>query len=119
MRIACVASPVRMNVKCYSDTTELVVDLEQISTSAFHLRTIVGPNMNSSHTTIPDTAAAAVLRPSDPIPNDSVSVKGPDFERSFTLDQFLGSYERIGFQANSLGKAISIVNKMVCCDYVI
>ena len=75
--------------------------------------------MNSSNRTIPDIAAAAVLQPSDPIPNDAVSVQGPDFERSLTLDQFLGSYERIGFQANSLGKAISIVNKMVCCDYIL
>ena len=71
----------------------------------------------SAHTTIPDAAAAAVLQPSDPIPSDAVSVQGPDFERSLTLDQFLRSYERIGFQANSLGRAISIVNKMVCCDY--
>ena len=75
--------------------------------------------MNSSDRTIPDAAAAAVLQPSDPIPSDAVSVQGPDFERSLTLDQFLRSYERIGFQANSLGKAISIVNKMVCCDYVL
>ena len=75
--------------------------------------------MTTAQTIVPDAAAAAVLQPSDPIPNDAVSVQGPDFERSLTLDQFLGSYERIGFQANSLGKAISIVNKMVCCDYVL
>jgi deoxyhypusine synthase len=30
-----------------------------------------------------------------------------------TLETLLDSYERIGFQANSLGKAINIVNKMV------
>jgi len=75
--------------------------------------------MNSSHTNIPGTAAAAVLQSSDPIPSDAVSVQGPDFERSLTLDQFLGSYERIGFQANSLGKAINIVNRMVCRDYIL
>ena len=75
--------------------------------------------MNSSDTTIPGAVAAAVLQPSDPISSSAVSVQGPDFERSLTLDQFLRSYERIGFQANSLGKAISIVNKMVCRDYVL
>ena len=75
--------------------------------------------MNSSHTTIPGVAAAAILRPSDPLPSNAVSVQGPDFERSLTLDQFLRSYERIGFQANSLGKAISIVNKMVCRGHVL
>ena len=30
-----------------------------------------------------------------------------------TLETLLDSYERISFQANSLGKAINIVNKMV------
>ena len=71
------------------------------------------------HTTTPGAAAVAVLQPSDPVPGDAVSVQGPDFDRSFTLDEFLGSYERIGFQANSLGKAISIVNKMVCYTYLL
>ena len=55
---------------------------------------------------IPADASAAVFRSSEPIPTDSVSVQGPNFEKSLSL---LG----IGFQANSLGKAIDIVNKMV------
>lgn len=61
----------------------------------------------------PKGASAAVLKPSDPIPEEAVAVQGPNFDERLTLDSLLGSYERIGFQANSLGKAISIVNKMV------
>lgn len=64
-------------------------------------------------TTLPLEASAAVLQRSEPISEDAVSVKGPDFEKDMSLLQFLQSYERIGFQANSLGKAIDIVNKMV------
>jgi deoxyhypusine synthase len=62
---------------------------------------------------IPHGASAAVLKPSEPLPEDTVAVQGPNFDEHLTLDSLLGSYERIGFQANSLGKAINIVNKMV------
>lgn len=65
-------------------------------------------------TDIPSGAAAAILQPSHPVPDDSVSVQGPDFDKPQSLDSFLQSYERIGFQANSLGKAIKIVNEMAC-----
>jgi hypothetical protein len=62
---------------------------------------------------IPHGASAAVLKQSEPIPDEAVAVQGPNFEEHPTLDTLLESYERIGFQANSLGKAINIVNKMV------
>ncbi|KAI0308527.1 Deoxyhypusine synthase, partial [Amylostereum chailletii] len=42
----------------------------------------------------------------------AVSVQGPNFDEPLSLDGLLGSYERIGFQANSLGKAINVVNGM-------
>lgn len=60
----------------------------------------------------PSSASAAVLLPSDPIPDTAVSVQGPNFDNPLTIQELLESYERIGFQANSLGQAISIVNKM-------
>ena len=63
---------------------------------------------------VPAGASSAVLKPSDPLSNDAVSVQGPNFDNPLDLQQFISSYERIGFQANSLGKAIHIVNKMVC-----
>ncbi|KAI9450998.1 Deoxyhypusine synthase [Lactarius psammicola] len=62
---------------------------------------------------IPKGASSAVLKPSEPVPEEAVAVQGPNFDERPTLDSLLGSYERIGFQANSLGKAINIVNKMV------
>lgn len=67
----------------------------------------------ASSSTIPSGASAAVLKPSDPIPEDAVTVVGPNFDDPISLQQLLDSYKRIGFQANSLGKAIDIVNKMV------
>lgn len=66
-----------------------------------------------SSTNIPSGASAAVLQPSDPIPEYAISVKGPNFDEPLSLQEFLYSYERIGFQANSLGKAIEVVNRMV------
>ncbi|CAK5275680.1 unnamed protein product [Mycena citricolor] len=62
--------------------------------------------------TVPIGASAAVLLPSAPVPDSAVSVVGPNLESSLSLQAFLQSYERIGFQATSLGKAIEIVNRM-------
>ena len=63
---------------------------------------------------VPAGVSSAVLGPSEPMSADAVSVQGPNFDKPLDLQQFISSYERIGFQANSLGKAIHIVNKMVC-----
>jgi len=72
---------------------------------------------------IPTDAAAAILQRSEPLPDSAISVDGPDFERDLSLQQLLQSYERIGFQANSLGQAINIVNRMVvslvACPHVL
>ncbi|KAI0711074.1 Deoxyhypusine synthase [Cerioporus squamosus] len=68
--------------------------------------------MASSSAPIPTGASAAVLKPSDPVPDFAVSVEGPNFDEEMSLQKLLASYTRIGFQANSLGKAIEIVNKM-------
>lgn len=62
---------------------------------------------------VPIDAAAAVLKRSESIPSDSISVQGPNFDGHLSLQDLLDSYERIGFQATSLGKAIEIVNRMV------
>lgn len=62
---------------------------------------------------VPAGASSAVLKPSEPVSEGAVSVQGPNFDNPLDLQQFISGYERIGFQANSLGKAIRIVNKMV------
>ncbi|KZT13091.1 Deoxyhypusine synthase [Laetiporus sulphureus 93-53] len=61
---------------------------------------------------IPSGASAAVLKPSEPISENAISVEGPNFDHPISLQQLLDSYQRIGFQASSLAKAIEIVNKM-------
>jgi deoxyhypusine synthase len=63
---------------------------------------------------VPAGVSSVILKPSDPVAEDAVSVQGPNFDNPLDLQQFISSYERIGFQANSLGKAIHIINKMVC-----
>ena len=70
--------------------------------------------MVSSTPSAPEAASAAVLVQSEPVPPSAVSVEGPNFDNRLDLQQLLASYERIGFQANSFGRAINIVNKMVC-----
>lgn len=72
--------------------------------------TTASPYMGSQ---IPAGAAAAILKRSEPLPETAVSVQGPDFDKSQSLQDLLSNYERIGFQATSLGKAIEIVNRMV------
>ena len=67
----------------------------------------------TSTPTVPTDAAAAILLRSAPVPDSAVAVQGPDFDHPHTLQSFLQSYERIGFQATSLGRAINVVNKMV------
>lgn len=62
---------------------------------------------------VPTQAAAAVLQRSEPISKDAIPVKGPDFDANLDLEALLASYERIGFQATSFGRAVEIVNKMV------
>lgn len=63
---------------------------------------------------VPSGASAAVLLHSEPVADTAVSVQGPNFEEGASdLQHLLSSYERIGFQATSLGRAIEIVNKMV------
>jgi hypothetical protein len=74
--------------------------------------------MASSSANVPSGASAAVLKPSEPMPEFAVSVEGPNFDVPVTLDNLLDSYARIGFQAHSLGRAIDIVNKMVMYQYV-
>jgi hypothetical protein len=80
------------------------------SVSAEPQNLFIAPVMSSL---IPHGASAAVLKQSEPVPDEAVAVQGPNFDERPTLETLLDSYERIGFQANSLGKAINIVNKMV------
>jgi len=61
---------------------------------------------------IPASAQAAILLQSAPVPEDAIPVRGPNFDTELSLQELLKSYERIGFQATSFGRAIEVVEKM-------
>lgn len=60
-----------------------------------------------------DSAHASVLTPSEAIPENALHIKGPDFNNAITLQDLMTSYEKIGFQATGLAKAIKIIEDMV------
>lgn len=65
----------------------------------------------------PSNATDAVLKPSEPVPADAREVQGIDFDdyaqRSITVEELVGGYARMGFQATAIGEAVRIVNDMV------
>lgn len=65
----------------------------------------------------PSAATDAVLKPSDPIPEGAVPVKGLDFDsfadRNVTVAELVENLAKVGFQASSIGQAVDIVNGMV------
>lgn len=67
--------------------------------------------------TAPSGATGAVLKPSDPVPEGAVPVKGLDFDafadRNVTVAELVENLTNMGFQASSLGQAVDIVNGMV------
>jgi deoxyhypusine synthase len=67
--------------------------------------------------TAPSGATDAVLKPSDPVPAGSREVQGIDFNhyanRSITVEELMGGYANMGFQATSVGEAVRIINDMV------
>jgi hypothetical protein len=70
------------------------------------------------------TAATAVLKPSIPMPPSSTKIRGVDFNdyktTPITVQQMTSHLARTGFQASSLGRAVEIINNMVCsCVFMI
>lgn len=65
----------------------------------------------------PSGATDAVLKPSEPVPADAKEVQGIDFNqyagRSITVEELIGGYSNMGFQATSVGEAVRIINGMV------
>lgn len=70
--------------------------------------------MTTTESSTTNAAHASVLTPSEAIPDDALHIKGPDFNNAITLQDLLESYEKIGFQATGLAKAIQIIENMVC-----
>lgn len=65
----------------------------------------------------PSGATDAVLKPSAPVPEGAKEVQGIDFnqyaQRSITVEELIGGYANMGFQATSVGEAVRIINDMV------
>ncbi|CAI2182038.1 6444_t:CDS:2 [Funneliformis geosporum] len=53
------------------------------------------------------TATTSVLLRSTPMPENAVTVKGPDFNNQLSLHELLEGYSRMGFQATSLDWRLS------------
>jgi deoxyhypusine synthase len=68
----------------------------------------------------PAGATDAVLKPSEPVPEGSREVQGIDFNqyvsRSITVEELIGGYANMGFQATSVAEAVRIINDMVSCS---
>ena len=66
----------------------------------------------------PSGVTDAVLKASDPVPQDATPVVGLDFdkhdERDITVAEMVASMTNMGFQATSVGQAASVINGMVC-----
>lgn len=66
----------------------------------------------------PSGATDAVLKPSDPVPEGAMPVKGLDFnefkDRDITVAELVENMTQMGFQASSIGQASKIVDGMVC-----
>lgn len=65
----------------------------------------------------PTAATDAVLKPSDPVPDNAIPVKGIEFnefaDRNITVAELVDGMSNAGFQASSIGQAVKIVDGMV------
>jgi len=66
--------------------------------------------------TAPSGATDAVLKPSDPVPEGAIPVKGLDFDvfhgRNISVAELVGNMSTMGFQASSIGQAAKIIDGM-------
>jgi hypothetical protein len=73
----------------------------------------------ATNSSAPSGATDAVLKPSEPVPEDACEVQGIDFNqytsRSITVEELVDGYASMGFQATSVGEAVRIINDMVSC----
>ncbi|CAG5116704.1 unnamed protein product [Candidula unifasciata] len=65
----------------------------------------------------PEIATEAVLVKSDPMPESSEIVRGYDFSEGVDYHKLFESMSRTGFQATSLGQAITEINRMIDCKF--
>lgn len=65
----------------------------------------------------PSGVTDAVLKQSDPVPQDAVPVTGLDFndhaEKDITVAEMVANMTTMGFQASSVGQAAKVIDGMV------
>lgn len=87
--------------------------------SSFILHLIMAMNgAGANGADAPSGATDAVLKPSDPVPEGAMPVKGIEFDsfkdRNISVTELLEGMTQMGFQASSIGQAAQIVDGMVC-----
>jgi deoxyhypusine synthase len=70
-------------------------------------------NTSNTNQSEPKGALDAVFVESVEMPEGSVLIQGPDFNKKLSLSDLLDSYKRMGYQASSLGEGIDIIKEMV------
>ncbi|KAI9792266.1 MAG: Deoxyhypusine synthase [Peltula sp. TS41687] len=68
--------------------------------------------------TVPSVATAAVLKPSQPMPDGAQKIEGIDFshyaaDQEITVSELVAAMSRTGFQASAVGEAVRIINGML------
>jgi hypothetical protein len=81
-----------------------------------------GGGDDSSRSAVPSGAAAAVLKPSQTVPDGTPQVSGINFDqysgRDITASELLAGMTNMGFQASAVAEAVRIINDMVPCAFV-
>lgn len=72
---------------------------------------------NGAHESAPASVQDAVLKASDPVPQDAVAVKGLDFDdfagRNISVADMVSGMAKMGFQASNIGQAVEVIDEMV------
>ena len=73
--------------------------------------------LEPSKESVSSTTQAAVLKPSDPVPEDARTVQGIDFndyqDAPITVEEMVKNMSSMGFQASAVGDAVRVVDDMV------
>lgn len=72
--------------------------------------------MSKTNEKLPESLNDAVLKSSDPVPEDFVKVRGIDYSKSESINMratdLINAMKTMGFQASSLGEACNIIDEM-------
>jgi hypothetical protein len=108
---------------CFLCQASRYLELKNIKEEIHHTSTVIS-HEHSLHSKMAENGAApsgatdAVLKPSDPVPEGAMPVKGLDFNDFKNVDitaaELVANMAQMGFQASSIGQAAKIVDGMVC-----